>query len=690
MARRFVLKRDSEHPVARELTIDYATELNEQQCAAAMAPGGPILVIAGAGTGKTRTLVYRVAYLVERGIPPENIVLLTFTRRSASEMLSRASTVLDGRCNRVRGGTFHAFCLTLLKEHAALIGIPSNFTILDASDDADVIDVLRTSKRLNKGDRRFPRKGTLQSMYSASVNRDLPIEEILAAQYPHFLGHMEAIQDLQHDYEQYKKQHGLVNFDDLLRYTVVLLEEHETARQHISAGCRHILVDEYQDTNRLQARLVELLSSVHRNVMVVGDDAQSIYRFRGADFRNIFAFPERFEGARILKLEQNYRSTQPILDLANHIIHQATYKYDKVLFSTQKEGELPGLVAAPDDRFESRFVSQIVLEMREQGIPLNRMAVLFRGSANSFDLEVELGQRGIPYVKYGGMKLSEAAHIKDVLAHLRILENPRDAVAWNRVLQLLPGIGPKTAQDLVTWITTSEGEPFELQNRPFSPRYVEALKALFRVLRGLYQERKPLMQEVESVVTYYEPLLEKKYFEDYPRRAQDLEHFIGLADNATDRSSFLSTLALDPIELTALEANAVDDDEAPLVLSTIHSAKGLEFHTVFLIHALDGILPSGYSLKETESLDEELRLLYVAVTRAEQHLFISYPILQYRRHQGEIFSKPSRFLEHVPHQLLEPCSLVEEDSASAPAALPETFTSEGSASSSSDDAMLPF
>ena len=683
MARRFILKTNTDKPAPKELTIDYADQLNEQQLAAVTASGGPCLVIAGAGTGKTRTLVYRVAYLVETGVPPEQIILLTFTRRSANEMLTRASSILDGRCNRVRGGTFHAFCLTVLKEHAPLMGLPSNFTILDTSDDADVIDVLRTAKRYNKGASRFPKKKTLQAMYSASINRELPLEEIVAHQYPHFLGHLEAIQDLQIAYEAYKKQHGLVNFDDLLQYTADLLKTNDAVRQRVSTACRHLLVDEYQDTNRLQAELIYLLASVHRNVMVVGDDAQSIYRFRGADFRNIFAFPDEYPDAQILKLEQNYRSTQPILDVANFVITRAKHKYEKHLFSTLKEGELPGLVAAPDERFESRFVSQMILQLREEGVPLGRMAVLFRGSANSFDLEVELGERGIPYVKYGGMKLGEAAHIKDVVSYLRILENPKDAVAWNRILQLLPGIGPKTAQDIVSWVTEDSEDPFTLENRPFSPRYIEALKALFGVLRPLMKEPTGLTQEVEAVVTYYEPLLKQKYFEDYPKRLQDVEHFMGLAENGKDRSSFLSALALDPIELTALNAVAIDDDEAPLILSTIHSAKGLEFHTVFLIHALDGIIPSGYSLKEEESLDEELRLLYVAVTRAERNLFISYPVLQYRRHHGEVLSKPSRFVDNVPQHLLEPWSLVEEHAEDPGVKDQET-------GNSSDEAYLPF
>ncbi|MFK7847270.1 MAG: ATP-dependent helicase [Rhodothermales bacterium] len=691
MARRFVLKTDN-LPAATRLTIDYAAELNKQQLAAVQASGGPMLVIAGAGTGKTRTLVYRVAYLVETGTPPEQIVLLTFTRRASREMLARASAVLDGRCNRVRGGTFHSYCLNILRDHAPSVGFPKNFSILDASDDSDVIDVLRAARGLHKSQQRFPRKRTLQSIFSASVNREMPIEEVLATQYPQFLGHLEVMTELQTAYEQYKRQHGLMNYDDLLRYALELLQTDDKVRLKVGTACRHVLVDEYQDTNRLQALFVQCIAGVHNNVMVVGDDAQSIYRFRGADFRNIFAFPEQFPGTKVLKLEQNYRSTQPILNLANHVIKEATQKYDKELFSNREGDELPGLIAASDDRFESRFICQMVLELREQGIPMNRMAVLFRSSSNSFDLEVELGHRDIPYVKYGGMKLSEAAHIKDILSHLRVLENPKDAVAWNRVLQLLPGVGPKTAQEIIGWITDASEDPFELDNRPYSPRYVEALKELFKVLRPLVSRQKSLTSQLESLITYYEPLLKKKYFEDYPKRVQDLDHFIALAENVNNRTEFLSSLALDPIELSALDTDPVDDDEAPLVLSTIHSAKGLEFHTVFLIHVLDGVIPSGYALKESAGIDEELRLLYVAVTRAEDNLFISYPVLQYRRHQGEFLSNPSRFVEGIPEDLLEPWSLIEDTSVQATDVTPliDNENTGNDNDESSEPPVLPF
>ena len=686
MARRFVLKRDSLAP-APTLSIDYAGALNAQQHAAATAGGGAVLVVAGAGTGKTRTLIYRVAYLVETGTPPEEIVLLTFTRRAAREMLTRAATLLDGRCQKVRGGTFHAFALTLLRRYAARLGFESNFTILDAADAADVLDVLRTAQGLHRAGKRFPRKKTLYSMFSASANRGLPLREILEIRYPQFADYLDALEGLQTEYQHYKRRHGLMDYDDLLGHTLALFAEHDDLRRGVAAACRHVLVDEYQDTNVVQAGLVEAFASVHGNVMAVGDDAQSIYRFRGADFRNIFTFPERFPEAQLLKLEQNYRSTQPILDFANHVLGQARRRYDKRLFTEHKPtGDRPALVPAPDSRFESRFVTQMILQLREEGVPLHRMAVLFRSGFNSYDLEVELNRRNIPFVKYGGLKLSEAAHIKDLVAHLKVAENPKDAAAWNRLLQLLEGIGPKTAHDLVEWITSATEDPFTLEDRPYSPRYVEALKFLFETLRKVRDPELPLTAQVETLLKYYEPICQRKYYEDYPKRLQDLEHFVALADSFPTRADFLSSLALDPIELTALDGDPLDDDEAPLVLSTIHSAKGLEFHSVFVIHALDGVLPSGYSFQDPDALDEELRLLYVAVTRAEENLFVSYPILRYRRYQGEYLAKPSRFIAAVPEALLEPWQLVEDHTPALPAngtpppkALPEppTFTDDG-------------
>ncbi len=686
MARRITLAPDAPED-APPLSIDYAGALNAQQHAATTAPGGATLIAAGAGTGKTRTLVYRVAYLIETGTPPEQIALLTFTRRAAREMITRAARLLDGRCERVEGGTFHAFCLHVLRRHAPRIGFPHRFTVLDAADAADVLGALRTAGNYPRGERRFPRKRALYNLFSACANRTMALQHVLEEKYPQFAGFLDELREIQHAYADYKKRHGLMGFDDLLGRTLELFDTAPEVHRRVSARCRHVLVDEYQDTNAVQARLVERFAHVHGNVTVVGDDAQSIYRFRGADVRNILRFPEQFGGAHVLKLEQNYRSTQPILDLANRVIRQARRTYDKQLFSERKEGDRPAVVPAADDRLEARFVAQMVLRLREQGVPLHRMAVLFRSSHHAYDVEVELGRRGVPFVKYGGMKLSEAAHIKDVLAHLKVAENPQDAAAWNRILQLLYGVGPKTAKDLIEWITGAEDDPFAFREQRYSPRYIEALRKLFQMLRAIRDPETPLTEQVEAVLGYYQPILEDQYYEDYPKREQDLDHLAALAEGYADRTAFLSSLALDPIELTALGAEgAGEEDGPPLVLSTIHSAKGLEFHTVFVIQAIEGALPSHYALGSADEVDEELRLLYVAVTRAEENLFISHPIVRYSRRRGEYVAEPSRFIDGIDEHVLEPVELVEappahvlDEGAAAPASARVLESGDGAA-----------
>lgn len=374
---------------------------------------------------------------------------------------------------------------------------------------------------------------------------------------------------------------------------------------------------------------------------------------------NILRFPDEYAGASVIKLEHNYRSTQSILDLANEVLNKATRKFDKRLFTERGAGDLPGIVPAPDDRFESRFVSQMILALREQGEPLNRMAVLFRSGHNSYDLEVELNRKGIPFVKYGGLKLSEAAHIKDVVAHLKVLENPRDVVAWNRVLQLLEGVGPKTAGRIITWLQAEQTPDYSMDGGPFSSAYRASLKNLFSTLHVAKHSAKTLGEQLEHITQYYAPILRRVHSEDYPKRETDLEHLAVVASRFADRASLLDSLALDPIDLTAVDVEEEEKDEPPLVLSTIHSAKGLEFKTVFVIQALDGVLPSSYSVGDTEVLEEELRLLYVAITRAEDQLFLSYPMVQFRRYEGQYFTKPSRFLEGIPEHVLEPCTLVE-------------------------------
>src|SRR6187549_3867568 len=453
----YVLKRPPEDSTSRKLSIDYAAALNPQQLAAVTAGDGPSLVIAGAGSGKTRTLVYRVAYLIDSGVDPSNILLLTFTRKSAQEMLQRAGELIGVRSERVCGGTFHSVANMLLRRYGRAIGLEPGFTILDRSDAEDLIALVRSQLGLNEKDKRFPRKGTIAEIFSKSENTLRTLDDIVIEEFSHFADHVESLSQLQAGYRAAKRQRQLVDYDDLLVLLRQLLLQEMQAREAISRLYRYILVDEYQDTNRLQADVIRNLAASHQNVMVVGDDSQSIYAFRGATFKNIMEFPTLFPGATIYKLEENYRSTQPILNLANCIIEEAAEKYTKHLFTRKLDGPLPTLAEAVGENAQSRFVAQKILELREEGVPLGEVAVLFRSSFHSFDLEIELSRADIPFVKRGGFKFIETAHVKDVLAHLRIVANPRDAVSWHRVLLLLDGLGPRTADDLLGRVTGAGG-----------------------------------------------------------------------------------------------------------------------------------------------------------------------------------------------------------------------------------------
>ncbi|MCC5913421.1 MAG: ATP-dependent helicase [Balneolaceae bacterium] len=656
--KKFVLSSDDVTP--NEYSISYAELLNEAQLEAVMHDSGPALLVAGAGTGKTRTLVYRVARLVESGVEPSEILLLTFTRRSAHEMIRRASGILDERCRRVEGGTFHHYCSKLLHKHAEAIGYPENFTIIDTSDAMDAIHMERGRLNIAKGEKRFPRKSTLYSIFSASVNKQLSVREIIEEEYPQFTSHIEKIEILHSNYISYKEKNYVMDFDDLLQKSRELLTEHPDIRREIASKNRHVMVDEYQDTNSLQAELTQLLSSVHNNVMAVGDDAQSIYSFRGADHRNMLRFPDLFRKTKIIKLEENYRSTQRILDVANRVLEQASAKFDKKLFTNNEEGDLPGLVKAANMNDQSRFITQMILNLREQGYELNETAVLFRNGRDSFDLEVMLNKKEIPYIKYGGQKFTEAAHVKDVLAHFRVLLNPRDAISWNRVLMLIEGIGPKTATDLFSWAHAEGGDPFHPDKAPdVSERYMAQLKALGNLFSELKKLSGSVTEQLQAVVDYYAKFC-KKQFDDHPKRMKDLETFVDISGTYRSVEQLVEEVALDPIEATAIETEASEKDESPLILSTIHSAKGLEWRTVFLIQCLDGIIPSGYALDDEDQFDEEVRLLYVAVTRAKEQLFITYPALFQSRY-GDFFSNPSRFIEDIEQNLLEPWLLVEED-----------------------------
>ena len=655
--KRFVLQKDAGRASDASYRIAYDELLNEQQYQAVMHDHGPALVIAGAGTGKTRTLVYRVARLVEDGVEPRSILLLTFTRRAAREMLDKAATVLDERCSQVKGGTFHHYCNQLLHTYAEQVGFPPNFTLLDQSDAADTIHYVRAPLAAKLRGKRFPQKNTLMAMFSASVNRRQPLHDILASAYPQFLQHHDAILEVQKRYSEYKSENGVMDFDDLLVYTHKMLSENEEIRIRVSSRNRQVMVDEYQDTNALQAELARLFSSVHGNLMAVGDDAQSIYAFRGADFRNILTFPEQFGKCRIIRLEENYRSMQPVLDLANTLINKAIQKFDKKLFTRKEGGDLPGLVKAPCERDQSRFVCQMLLQLREQGLGLGDIAILFRNGRDSYDLEWELNKRNIPFQKFGGQKFSEAAHIRDILAHLRIIVNPDDQIAWNRALMLLEGIGPKTAQELISWLVRNKNRNFS-DSGLVSKSYQQQLEQLSILLADLNKLRDQPAKAVASAVAYYSPICSKR-FDDHPKRLKDLEAFSGLASSYRNLDELLQELTLDPLDATAVDTEASMKDEDPLVLSTIHSAKGLEWNTVFIVQCLDGIIPSGYAVDDPNALDEELRLLYVGCTRARERLFVTYPVTK-ESSFGDYFSNPSRFLNGISEKVLEPWLLEEE------------------------------
>jgi len=655
--KKFVLSKDDISPA--DYTIEYENLLNKAQLDAVLHNRGPVLLVAGAGTGKTRTLVYRVSRLVESGTDPSEILLLTFTRRSAHEMLRRASQILDERCQRVEGGTFHHYCSKLLHQNSESLGYPENFTIIDAADAMDVINLVRSRMDIPKERKRFPKKSTLYSIISSSINKQRTIRETIEDEYPQFVSHLEKIEELNSKYQDYKELNFVMDFDDLLVKTRDLLLNNDEIRTQIASKNRHVMVDEYQDTNALQAELTRLFSSYHKNVMAVGDDAQSIYSFRGADHKNMMRFPDLFESTKIIKLEENYRSTQRILDVANRVLEEAREKFDKKLYTNNEKGDLPGLVKAANMNDQSRFLTQMILNLREQGSELNDIAILFRNGRDSFDLEVMLNKKNIPYIKYGGQKFTEAAHVKDVLAHLRVLLNPKDSISWNRILMLIDGIGPKTAEDLFLW-AHQNGDPFRPQNAPnISERYLTQLKALGELFSKLKQLSGSVPEQLQAVVDYYSVFC-KKRFDDHPKRMKDLETFVDISGTYRSLEVMIEEIALDPIEATAIETETAQKDESPLILSTIHSAKGLEWRTVFLIQCLDGILPSGYALDDEDQVDEEVRLLYVAVTRAKENLFITYPALFQSRY-GDYFSNPSRFIESLSDELIEPWLLVEDN-----------------------------
>jgi len=497
--------------------IDYEQVLNPSQLDAVMTLEGPVLVIAGAGSGKTRTLVYRVARLVETGVPPEDILLLTFTRKAAQEMLDRACSLSDARCRFVSGGTFHSLALRVLRTHAELISFSNSFTILDRSDMEEVIGSLVPELQMPKGVPRFPKRGTLANILSKAANLQKPVDEFMTQEYGQFIEFTGQINRLARLYGHYKKDHELMDYDDLILNLRKLLEEKEEIRREMALKYRYILVDEYQDTNKIQSDIVKWLALEHKNIMVVGDDSQSIYSFRGANYKNMFDFPSLYPDAKIIKLEENYRSTQPILTLTNALMDQANEKYTKCLFTKREGGTKPKIIDTRTEPEQATFVCRYIKEQMQQGLSTRDFAVLFRAGYHSFQLEAELTRQGVRYVKYGGFKFLESAHIKDFLAHLRVGINRDEAVSWVRVLRLVNNVGHAKSQAIIEWMRSNRIPPKQVGKWPDAGKREGGLKPLGKLLARLASKKMNPQEAVERVMEYYVPVLKEK-FDDYPRR----------------------------------------------------------------------------------------------------------------------------------------------------------------------------
>jgi len=650
--KKYTLKRFKDTAVLKpavdesKFTINYKNELNAAQFEAVSALNGAYLIIAGAGTGKTRTLVYRVSRLVELGYDPKSILLLTFTRKAANEMMNRASILLDNRCSKVNGGTFHSFANMILRRYAKAAGLDSSFTILDQSDCQDVINLIRSQAGLITKEKRFPNKQTLEKVFSLSVNTGRKIEEIVESDYPHFIDQLDKILDIQKVYSNYKQKNNLLDYDDLLVYLRNFLLGFGAAAKSLLSSLKFVMVDEYQDTNKLQAEIVTGLTQVNNNIMVVGDDSQSIYSFRGANFKNIMDFPKLYKNATIIKLEENYRSVQPVLNFTNQIIERAIEKYPKNLYTHKTGGELPVIIAASNENLQSKFIVEKILDLREEGVLLGDIAVLFRSSFFSFDLEIELAKANIPFQKFGGMKFIETSHVKDVLAFLRIAANPKDVVSWYRVLLLHEGVGPKTAQKILDELATARLTIKANPEHITSFKYSDKIAALFQLLYKIHTEKSLPSEKAQIVMDYYYPLFKEKY-DDFNKRKKDLDIFLNITGNYKSLDSLLADMAIEPLIDSVIDIDAEDKENEFVTLSTIHSAKGLEWHSVFIIHMVEGFFPSSRSADKIETLEEERRLMYVASTRAKQNLFLTYPMNIFDREAGMTLAKPSRFITDI-------------------------------------------
>jgi DNA helicase-2/ATP-dependent DNA helicase PcrA len=677
MSRDYVLQ---PYHSAVHLQIDYARELNPQQLAAVTAPPGPALVIAGAGSGKTRTLTYRVAYLLEQGIPPDRILLLTFTNKAAGEMMRRVADLIGRELRELWGGTFHSIGARILRTHAEALGYHRDFTILDRDDAKDLIKACIADAGIETKGTHFPKPDVLCEIFSLAVNTHKSTGELLETQFSYFDQFADKISDLSQRYAKRKRAANSMDFDDLLALWLKLLQENADAREMYQRRFQFILVDEYQDTNKLQGDLIDLLAARTKNVTVVGDDAQSIYAWRGANFQNILEFPKRYPGATVFKIETNYRSTPEILQVANAAISANVNQFAKELAPARKSGVKPALVACMDAAQQSAFIAQRMLELHEEGTSLNQVAVLYRSHFHALELQLELTRRQIPFSITSGIRFFEQAHIKDATSYLKFIANPRDEVSFKRLVQLLPGIAAKGADKLWKkfsdeWHVTSDKQNTTTEGSSHITHHSSLAAALQSCSKSVPAKaatnwaqftatisqledpnvRKSAAKMLRLVMDAgYDDYLKETY-DNYERRLDEIQQLAEFAYQFGSVEDFLTQLAL----LTNVEAeDDPHDDTARVRLSTIHQAKGLEFDAVFVIMLCDGLFPSARSI-DSDNEEEERRLFYVAITRARNELYLSYPLIRggFGSSAGDTMQSPSRFLDEIPGDLLNKWNL---------------------------------
>jgi DNA helicase II / ATP-dependent DNA helicase PcrA len=638
--------------------IDFEAELNASQFAAVSSPPGPALVIAGAGSGKTRTLTYRVAWLLSQGHPASSILLLTFTNKAAREMIERVRALLPGAVDGIWSGTFHSIGNRILRRHAEVIGWREDFSIMDREDAESMIGAILDKEGIRAADKKFPKAGVLADMFSYAVNTGAPLGGVVARKYPYFAGYAERIAAVQAAYEGRKREANSFDFDDLLSKTLGLLVSSPEVADRYRGKFRHILVDEYQDTNRIQAELIDLLAGGHRNLMVVGDDAQSIYSWRGADFENILKFPERYPDAVVHKIETNYRSVPGVLEVANAAILPNENQFPKNLAPARKPGACrPALVGLASNTDQAAFVAQRVTELVDEGIDLRDIAVLYRAHYHSMEVQLEFTRRGIPFSVTSGLRFFEQAHVKDVAAFLKFAVNPRDETSFLRMVRLLPGIGAKTAAglwDKASGVLGGETAFGRLHDTKVPAKAVDAWKQFVHTLEdlapgGVVGAAAAMIDCVLFAV--YDDYMRGK-FTNYEARRDDLETLRTYAGQFESAADFLAQLALLG-NLETGDAFQGGDETDKVVLSTLHQAKGLEWKVVFLIWLADGMFPGARSLDDPRQLEEERRLFYVGITRCMDELYLTWPEMRFGGGYGEVFQRPSRFLESIPEGLVE-------------------------------------